>query len=183
MGDAIQAWWRERGLPVHMDDHFSIPDEDHLDEAEQRAMWDLLPAIKERYQRFQLLYHVHVLRHWEHCILVGFHLEEAIYGPRYYYPQLPSQNQREVEVSLPDDTVLVLLEADAEVIRERSKQQPHRYQLVQESDIQAVQRQFQDEFSGSLVGHKLLLPRFLTKVGPYLTVKDLLLLSAQPARG
>jgi hypothetical protein len=46
-------------------------------------MWDLLPAIKERYQRFQISYHVEVLAHWEHCILAGFHIEEAIYGPRY----------------------------------------------------------------------------------------------------
>ena len=38
----------------HMDDHFTIPDAYHLEDDEQKGMVDMLPAIKERYQRFQV---------------------------------------------------------------------------------------------------------------------------------
>ena len=38
----------------HMDDHFTIPDAYHLEAEEVQGMVDMLPAIKERYQRFQV---------------------------------------------------------------------------------------------------------------------------------
>ena len=42
------------------------------------------PGIKERFQRFQLLYHMHLMENYEHILLGGFHIEEQVYGPRYY---------------------------------------------------------------------------------------------------
>ena len=90
--DRIYAWGRERGINHHLDDHFTIPDASHLDEEEQRAMLDMLPAIKERFQRFQIVYHVRLLHRYEHILMGGFHIEEAVYGPRYYYPGKTSRS-------------------------------------------------------------------------------------------
>ena len=45
---------RHQGFMFHMDDHFTIPDAYHLEAEEQQGMMDMLPAIKERYQRFQV---------------------------------------------------------------------------------------------------------------------------------
>ena len=188
LADALQEWGKARGLNFHMDDHFSIPDEDHLNEEEQRAMWELLPAIKERYQRFQIAYHVGVLERWEHCIVGGFHIEEVIYGPRYYYERFPYPYHRELEPKLPSDTILVLLTAGPEVIRARMAKAPHRYQLVQPNEVEEIQEEFQAEFGVSQIRQKVrldtsefrpdeIMDRFLTVVRPRLNVKDLLLLS------
>ena len=36
------------------------------------------PGIKERFQRFQLLYHMHLMENYEHILLGGFHIEEQV---------------------------------------------------------------------------------------------------------
>ena len=32
----------------------------------------------------QILYHIHLMDNYEHILLGGFHIEEQVYGPRYY---------------------------------------------------------------------------------------------------
>ena len=84
--DGLVDWGRERGLNFHLDDHFSIPGRYHLDPEAQQAMVDLLPILKERFQRMQVVYHIRLLHRYDHILLGGFHIEEEIYGPLYYYP-------------------------------------------------------------------------------------------------
>ena len=86
LASMLGEYYRQHKVPIHGDDHFTIPDAYHLADEEQRAMLDMLPAIKERFQRFQLVYHVRLLHRYRHILLGGFHIEETIYGPRYYYP-------------------------------------------------------------------------------------------------
>ena len=88
LANALEKWGLAHGRRFHMDDSdFSIPDIVHLKEDEQEAMVALPPVVKERFQRFQVHYHVFVARKHEDCVLGGFHIQEAIYGPRYYYPE------------------------------------------------------------------------------------------------
>ena len=187
LADALHAWGLEQGRRFHMDDHFTIPDELHGEE-EQEAMLALPAAIKERFQRFQVQYHVHVLDINDDIILVGFHIEEVIYGPRYYYPGLKVTYPRLIERQLPTDAILVLLTARPEVIRERMAAAPHRHPVVQPADVEEVQQQFEAEFAASWIRRKVrldtselapdqILDRFLAVVRPQLAVRDLLLLS------
>lgn len=187
LADALHAWGQERGRRFHMDDHFTIPDELHGTE-EQEAMLALPAAIKERFQRFQVQYHVHVLDINDDIILVGFHIEEVIYGPRYYYPGLKVTYPRLIERQLPTDAILVLLTARPDVIRERMAAAPHRHPVVQPADVEEVQQQFEAEFAASWIRRKVrldtselapdqILDRFLAVVRPQLDVRDLLLLS------
>ena len=112
LADALQAWGLERGRNFHMDDHFTIPDAQHVSEEEQEAMLALPGAIKERLPAFPRSSITCAC-----CIAtttlfwVGFHIEEAIYGPRYYYPGLAMTYERQVEPEFPRDAVLVLLTA------------------------------------------------------------------------
>ena len=53
--DGLYAWGNDREIHYHLDDHFTIPDAYHLDAEEQKGMLGMLPAIKERFQRFQLV--------------------------------------------------------------------------------------------------------------------------------
>ncbi len=188
LADALEKWGAEQGRAFHMDDHFSIPDEFHIGEDEQKAMVTLLPAIKERFQRFQNYYHLDVMANNEDIILAGFHIEEAIYGPRYYYPDLPVKYTRRLETNMPEDTILVLLAAEPDVIRNRMEAVPHRYQLVQPAEVEEVQAQFEAEFRASWLKRRTrldttdlkpegILDRFFEVVRPKLNERDLLLIS------
>ena len=84
--DQVHQWGLSRGISHHLDDHFTIPDAYHLSDEEQLAMLAMLPAIKERFQRFQIVYHVRLLHRYRDILLGGFHIEEKVYGPKYYYP-------------------------------------------------------------------------------------------------
>jgi hypothetical protein len=149
----LDAWGRQRGIGHHLDDHFTIPDAYHLSAEEQQAMLDLLPAIKERFQRFQIVYHVRLLHRYRHVLLGGFHIEEAVYGHRYYYEK--EQPVREYEPEMPDDTILVHLHASADVIRARMESDPHPYTLVPTADVPEVLDAFDREVRESWIRRRL----------------------------
>ena len=190
LANALQAWGLERGRNFHMDDHFTIPDAQHVSAEEQEAMLALPGAIKERYQRFQVQYHVRLLHRYDDIILVGFHIEEAIYGPRYYYPGLAVTYERQIEPDFPADTVLALLTARPEMIHARMAAAPHRHSVVPPADVEAVQQQFEAAYTASWVRRKVhldtsdlrpdqILDRFSAVVRPRLDVRDLLLLDSR----
>jgi hypothetical protein len=180
--NGLDEWGKARGIRHHLDDHFTIPDAYHLDEEEQRAMLDMLPAIKERFQRFQLVYHVRLLHRYRHILLGGFHIEEAVYGPRYYYPG-KAQAVREYEPDMPDDTILVHLHARPEIIRQRMDDSPHPHQLVPADDVPEILQAFEQEvrlcwirrkfdIDTSSLSPEQLLATFLERSIPHLSADD-----------
>ncbi|MEE2659257.1 MAG: hypothetical protein VX733_12180 [Candidatus Latescibacterota bacterium] len=182
--DRIDAWGKERGIQHHLDDHFTIPDAFHLDETEQRAMLSMLPAIKERFQRFQIVYHIRLINRYEHILLGGFHIEERVYGPHYYYPGIGVEI-REYEPDMPEDTILVHLYARPEVIHQRMQGNPHPHPLLLASDVKEVLEQFQREVAHSWIHRKIaidtsdltpeqLLEIFLQRSIPHLNARDAL---------
>lgn len=192
LANALEKWGLQQGRQFHMDDSdFSIPDQSHLDKEEQQAMVKLPPKLKERFQRFQVYYHVDIVSRHEDCILGGFHIEEAIYGPRYYYPGQTITYQRRIEPKMPPDTILALLMADPDVVRARMQAAPHPYQLVGPDEVEEVQDLFEAEFTASWLTQKFrfdtsdfqaqdILDRFLEAVRPHLSDRDLLLTSQTP---
>ena len=182
--DKLYTWGNGRGIHHHLDDHFTIPDAYHLDEEEQQGFLDMLPAIKERFQRFQIVYHVRLMHKFDHILLGGFHIEEIVYGPKYYYPGL-NIAIREYEPDMPDDTLLVHLHAEPEVIQQRMRLKPHPHQLVQPDDVPVILEQFEKEVAKSWIKRKFaidtsdltdtqLLDTFLERSVPYLNERDML---------
>lgn len=182
--DGLYAWGNERGVHHHLDDHFTIPDAYHLDTEEQQGFIDMLPAIKERFQRFQIVYHVRLMHKFDHILLGGFHIEEMVYGPRYYYPGI-SIAVREYEPDMPDDAILVHLHARPEVIRHRMETAPHPRQLVPAEDVESILERFEEEVAQSWIHQKFamdtsdltpeeLLDTFLARSVPYLNARDAL---------
>ena len=180
--NGINDWGNARGIHHHLDDHFTIPDAYHLTQEEQQGMLDMLPAIKERFQRFQIVYHVRLIHRYDHILLGGFHIEEAVYGPRYYYPGINIQ-VREYEPNLPADAILVHLHARPEIIQARMASEPHPHPLVPSDDVPAVLEQFREEVSRSWIHRKFeidtsdlspeqLLETFLERSVPYLNPSD-----------
>ena len=180
--DGIFQWGKERGINHHLDDHFTIPDAVHLGPDEQQAMLEMLPAVKERYQRFQIAYHVMLLHKYEHMLLGGFHIEEKVYGPKYYYPGINIEI-REYEPKFPDDTILVHLHAAPEVIRSRMTVAPHPHQLVPSQDVEEILDRFETEVRSSWIQRRFaidtseltprsLLESFLKGSVPFLNAED-----------
>lgn len=183
--DALMEWGDSIGIHHHLDDHFSIPDRQFLSPEDQPAMVAMPPVIKERFQRFQIYYHIHVLQNHVDCLLGGFHIEEAIYGPRYYYPANPwPPYQRTIEAELPEDTILLLLTASPVAIRRRMAEAPHPDQIVPSGDVEAVAADFEKEWRQSWLRQKLridtsdltpaqLLAEFQRRIVPFLDTRDL----------
>jgi hypothetical protein len=185
----LMKWGHDRGIHHHLDDHFSIPDCQMLREkADQEVMLGLPQVLKERYQRFQVAYHVGLINKYEHILLAGFHIEEDIYGPRYYYPEANPgiESPRRDESKMPDDTVLVHLKASPEVIRKRMVEDPHAYPVVPDGDVEEILTAFQSEYRLSWIKRKFeidtselsaeaLLEAFLKASVPHLNERDLLI--------
>ena len=186
---ALMKWGPGHGFPLHLDDHFSIPDtQTLLEKSDQEVQMNFSQTMKERFQRFQIAYHLILLKKMEHMILGGFHIEEAIYGPRYYYPDMhrPPELPRMYELEMPDDTILLHLTASPDVIERRMREAPHPYPLVSAGDIQPVLDRFQQEHVSSWIQRKFdldtsnlapgdLLQTFLDACDPYLNARDLLI--------
>ena len=184
--DGLLDWVGQQGIDAHLDDHFSIPDRYHLGAEDQQTMVGLSPVLKERFQRMQLVYHIRLLHRYEDMLLGGFHIEEAIYGPRYYYPGGIASEIRNYEAELPADTMLVHLFSRPEVVEARMERAPRDFNIIQKADIPELLAGFRREYESSLLTHKFeidtselspqqLLETFLKRSVPHLTNRDLIL--------
>jgi hypothetical protein len=153
--DGLMDWGHGRDINHHLDDHFTIPDRQHLAPEDKETMVNLSPALKERFQRMQLVYHIRLLHRFDHILLGGFHIEEAIYGPLYYYPGGVASEIRQYEEEMPKNAILVHLIASLEVIQRRMETDPHEYSLIKKEDIPMILHRFQQEFDASLIRNKI----------------------------
>jgi hypothetical protein len=147
----LEQYYRSRKLGTHADDHFTIPDTS-LSPESRKILTGLPDDMKERSQRMQIDYHVHILFYEPFTFLGGWHIEEEIYQTFYgndpdgYYYNLSHMNNRSLEVEvlkldLPD-LVMVHLTADDDVIRRRMTETPHEYNVIKEKDIPELKRLF-----------------------------------------
>lgn len=211
--------WSERNLggSSHFHDHFTIPSSELTGKAaeEYKAAH---PQIKEMFQRFMMSYHISpgFYGNPDHN-LMGLHIEEAVYAPLYYgyggkdtgapdrsaeggRTELARHMEEEILERAPG-TVLVLVKASREVIKQRMKAnifpdpdtvtaqrkskpfgEPTRG-VVREEDVELVLRRFEEEFEASLLKNKITLnttstpvdgtlAEFVQKFQPFLTDAD-----------
>ena len=187
--------------PFH--DHFTFPDISHgeLTEEEYEQVRALSPGLKAMIQNHQILYHMNPAFYADHDnIMVGFHIEDAVYGPLYYgYGDNGSRSAiaRSVEnhiMEVARDTVLVLLKASSEVIAGRLRESPHPRGVVREQDIEHVLSRFEEECAASTLRYRLTydttdtseretLKQFVRDIGPHLSERDRSRLLAHRALG
>lgn len=186
--ESLINWGNERGINFHLDDHFTIPDRQQLSPEDRATIVTLSPSLKQRWQQMQIVYHVRLMNIFDHILLGGFHIEEEVYGPLYYYPGSAVVGSRQFETELPKDGILIHLTARPEVIETRMESQPHDYQVVKKEDIPMVLGRFHDEVKASWLTQKLeidtsdltpdqLLQTFLNSAKPLMSTRDLLLLA------
>jgi len=174
-------------MRFHLDDHFTIPDAS-LPKKDRDVMLTLSPEFKERFQRFQMVYHIRILRVFRDAIEVGFYSEDAVYGPLYYGYKpdfLAIRHMRELEKELPSNTILVLLTASQEAIEKRMEEAHHEYQVIKKEDVPLLLAKFEEEFRASTIHAKIridttnltpeqILKEFLTQARPHLNSGDLI---------
>ncbi len=161
----IVKWWKEKtGVDLSsVHDHFTFPSKE-LPEDEREKLRALGPKAKEQFQRYQMEYHLMPFSRDDDIVLIGFHIEEAVYAPLYYgYGGKGEYTERsnlaryteKVIAELNPETVLVLLKASPETIRRRMKEHPNPQGVVQEKDIEHILKRFQEEYNDSLLRRKI----------------------------
>ena len=193
--DSVMGQPTPKGI-VRYHDHFTLPWVGHWDEISEEDMKNFMslgPELKEMFQRYQFAYHLAPMlyRDTDH-ILIGFHIEEAIYAPLYYgYGRKGEYGDREsfcrgVEVEILEkapDTVLVFLKSDPEVIRERMRTDPHDRTVLEDKDIEHVLDRFQYHYDHSHLRYKFTLDtskstvdetlqEFIENYTPHLSERD-----------
>ena len=176
----------------HTSGHLPEDTDNFLTHEEQAQVMALSPKLKEMHQRHSLYYHTPNQPSDENKMLIGYTVDDAVYGQMYFEYGRPTDRQErrivapQVEktmLSHEPETVMVLLRADPDVILRRMKDDPHDNGVLREEDIEYAVERFDEEFKYSLVQKKLTLDttsstptdtltEFAEKVGPYLTDVD-----------
>ena len=166
LANAIGEWAETTlgGKPgIH--DHFKGPPEKGLTAEEEAQFAALGPRLHEMFQRYQIEYHLQpgFFAYPDH-VLVGMHLEDAVYAPLYYgyggegqYAERTefARHTEERILALAPDVIEILVRATPDVIRRRMHETPHRVQIVQEGDIEHVLERFESQHAASLIRNKM----------------------------
>ena len=186
----------------HVTGHWPIDTDAFPSAEEQRELMDISPKFKEQMQRHSLYYHIQPgafdkgkeeqQGFYPDYLAIGMHIEDAVYGPLYFgyggegQPAPRDVVKKTVERALlkfAPEFVLIHVKADPAVIRRRMADAPHDNPVVQDEDVEAVQRRFEEEYESSTIRHKLeidtsdatveaTLAEFIAKLEPYLTGDD-----------
>ena len=201
LAHAIDDWMAEamgsRMRLIH--DHWKIPytvgHPVNISEEEERQFLSLSPWLKDNVQRHNLYYHAPRQSSSGDAadkLVIGMHVDDGIYGPRYFGYGGPGEqfDRRDVArkidhliVSFEPETVLVLVKASPEVIARRMEESPHRNGVLREGDEEYILRRFEEEYEASQIANKITLDtsdatvestvaEFVGKMEPYLTVAD-----------
>jgi hypothetical protein len=213
LGNQIAKWWSEQTggehhpppEGIHFHDHYTVPHVVHIgghDNHKEQSEKDILklnPGILEHFQRYQIEYHfghgfVQEGDHWN----IDWYYGDAVYAPLYWGYGRPGeygdrrssrQHYDEEVLRLIPDTILVLVKATADTIRNRMNKgnspypSRHTGTMFKLGDAEYVLDRFQEEFDNSLIAHSFSidtssttpeesLQEFIAKVEPHLTAKD-----------
>ena len=166
--DNIAAWVeRAMGGTMGKHDHWKLPQVSHAEHTreENLAFLALSPNLQESFQRYHMEYHLsHSFYSSPHHVLVGFHIDEAVYAPQYYGygkhdeygDRARSARRTEGEIlEIARDTVLILVKASPEAIRERMAAEPREFGVVKEKDIELILQRFEEEHERSFLRQKI----------------------------
>jgi len=167
----LGKWWTElTGAAPGIHDHFVVPDLVHKDppktDAEEAQIATLIPSLLEKFQRYNIEYHLWPFRHDNDMWAVNHYYGDAVYAPLYYgYGGAGEYSDRRMMARYYDretldcdpDAVIVLVKATPEVIRRRMAAEPRPKCPLKEADVEKVLGLFQEEFERSLIFKRIML--------------------------
>ena len=186
-GGIVPETWRYRHLG-------SVHGNAALSEEWASDVRALKPWLLEQMQRALIWRHMHhtvIGEDASDSIQVGLHYAEAVYAPLYYgygRDTFSDRRRRAREwdralLEYAPETVLVLLRASTEAIRERMRAAPRPGGVPREEDIEKVIDLFEEQYANTELKHKLAIrtsgvtisesvAEFADKVEPFLTEED-----------
>jgi hypothetical protein len=195
----IAKWWTEQtGKTAKFHDHFTPPfqvqDNPTTDPRENEQVASLIPSLQEKFQRYQVEYHIRPFVHDDDLLLVNHYYGDAVYAPLYYgYGKAGEYGDRvwlarhwdHVMMEVFPDTVLVLMKASPEVVRQRRAEMPRPACPITEQDVELILDRFDEEFNNSLILRRFTLDtssasvdetmdEFVQTIEPLLSAKDAL---------
>jgi hypothetical protein len=177
---------------THPDEYAPVPSDFTIEEQEQFLA--LSPRIKDNIMRHNVVYHTAALPGMADKVIVGLHIEEAVYGELYfgYTDRRGFMDGIENKIlGTAPDTVLCLVTASSNIIRSRMSANLHPNGVLKEPDIELVLTRFQEEFERSRLTHKISLDtsdatidesvaEFVRLVEPHLTDHDRARMASTP---
>ena len=174
--------------------HLGDYDSAKLSEERASDVRALKPWLLEQAQRIMVWRHLHpsnIAEKWD-SIQVGLHYAAAVYASLYYgygEPGSFSDRRRRARewdralLEIAPETVLVLLRATPEAVRERMRAAPRPDGIPREEDIEKVIALFEEQYAESELNHKLAIEtsgvlveesvaEFARKVEPFLSAED-----------
>ena len=170
-------------------------------EEDEKQIMALRPSVLEQLQRHMIWRHLDPSMYTDDdYLVVNWYYADAVYAPLYYGYGEPGtfadRRQRarawdaEVIKRAPD-TILVLVKASAEVIRQRMRQSPRPRCILKEQDVELVLGGFEEEYNNLLILRRFTLDttstsasetfqKFLRQMWPYLSPVDRLRLVSRP---
>lgn len=145
------------------------------------------------HQRHSLYYHAQVGTFEGHDdeMVIGGAIEDGVYGPMFFGYGGPDHRlnretvQHQLEKTIlhfTDETVLVHVTAETDVIAQRLRDDPHESMVISESDIDRVKKRFAELVEWSVLDKKIhvdnsgaiedTMAQFVEKIEPYLTDID-----------
>lgn len=180
LASKIYEWSHEvmdKGLPI-VHGHWKFPETwghpegttqlKGMTDEERDQVMAMSPRLREMYTRQSLYYHVFPSGDDDRQFLfVGLHIEDAIYAPLYFNYGIKNEFDvdRRIVMELVEeellkfnpDTTLVLVKARPDVIAQRMKDEPRKYGVIKEKDIDHVLGRFEEEFEASKFKNKITL--------------------------
>ena len=175
-------------------------EEDERDAELQREVLEMSPRLLEQFQRHMIWRHLHhsLVRDNHDYLSINFYYADAVYAPLYYgfgEPGSFADRTRRARhwdaemLGMAPDTVIVLVKASPDVIRERMRAAPRPRMLLKEADVEHVLERFEEEYDSSLFMRRIgldtseasdeqTLARFADEIGPHLSEVDLLRMTA-----
>jgi len=168
-------------------------EQDINNDADERQIMSLRPAVLEQLQRHNIWRHLHhKLFKDADVMFINHYYADAVYAPIYYnYGSKGSfadriSRAREWDSELLEiapDVVLVLVKASADIIRKRLKENCVSSDILQSRDVDNILKDFQQQYDDSLITRKFvldttrmsideMLEQFKIKIRPYLTKSD-----------
>lgn len=194
---AISAWAKDTmGADLTIHDHFKFPQVLHekMTDSELDQLLALPDDIKASFQWHMMAYHVmpRALRQDDY-IMVGLHIDEAVYAPLYKGYGAPWHNPNIISIArytenhimaeVPD-IAMALVKASPDAIATRMDENPRKYSMLRKNDIEHVLEGFEEQWNMATIRKKQItidttnttveqsLADFVDQYEPYTTNSD-----------
>ena len=174
MGLPFVRWHNHFVLP-YLDQHLAVRAEaggpevvpgktadDTFDDEDLEQITRLRPMVLEQFQRHMVWRHPYAgdFEAETDFLAINFYYADAVYAPLYYgygEPGSFADRRRRARawdaelMKVAPDTVLVLMTASADVIRQRMRDSPRSRGILNEPEVELVLERFEDEYRDSLI--------------------------------